>query len=64
MDLESLKMKSHQSTITKSGFEILCTNENFLKELQAMHPEVLLTMGAGDIDQWPEKIARLFKQKN
>ena len=44
--------------------KILCTNENFLKELQTMHPEILLTMGAGDIDHWPEKIVRFYQQKN
>ena len=43
--------------------KILCTKENFLSELQALNPEVLLTMGAGDIDQWPEKIIQLYMKK-
>ena len=43
--------------------KMLCTKENFLHELQILQPEVLLTMGAGDIDQWPDKINQLYKTK-
>ena len=41
----------------------LCTKENFLSVLGALTPEIILTMGAGDIDQWPEKIVQLFIKK-
>jgi UDP-N-acetylmuramate--alanine ligase len=40
--------------------KMLCSNESFLDELKKIQPEVLLTMGAGDIDQWTEKITNLF----
>jgi UDP-N-acetylmuramate--alanine ligase len=43
--------------------KMLCTKENFLSALKVLNPEVLLTMGAGDIDQWPDKIVRIFGMK-
>jgi UDP-N-acetylmuramate--alanine ligase len=38
----------------------LCTGETLLSELVSLKPEILLTMGAGDIDQWADKIIQQF----
>lgn len=41
--------------------KMLCPKEELLSVLQARQPQVLLTLGAGDIDQWPDKISRMYK---
>jgi UDP-N-acetylmuramate--alanine ligase len=38
----------------------LCNKKDLMNELQKMKPDVLLTMGAGDIDMFVEPIIRLF----
>jgi UDP-N-acetylmuramate--alanine ligase len=42
------------------GKKTLCSRENLLEELGRRQPDVLLTMGAGDIDQFVEPIIALF----
>lgn len=46
--------------ITTSNKELL-TNEELLNKLPAMKPDILITMGAGDIDRLVEPIEQLFK---
>jgi len=43
-----------------SGNKILCSRENLMTELQGRHPDILLTMGAGDIDQFIEPIIKML----
>ncbi|KPK84367.1 MAG: UDP-N-acetylmuramate--alanine ligase [Bacteroides sp. SM23_62_1] len=40
--------------------KILCTGKDLMEELKKRHPEILLTMGAGDIDRFVEPIIELF----
>jgi UDP-N-acetylmuramate--alanine ligase len=47
----------------KMDHSMLCSPKNFLTELEKMHPEVLLTLGAGDIDQWTGKIVSMFSKQ-
>ncbi len=49
------KMKSKQKHLVKK--------ENLLTFLKEKQPEVLLTMGAGDIDQFVEPIAEMLKKR-
>jgi UDP-N-acetylmuramate--alanine ligase len=42
--------------------KVLCSMENVLDELKKRKPEVLLTLGAGDIDQLVEPIIQIFKR--
>jgi len=44
----------------KSPFKMICKKEELLKKLQQRKPEVLLTLGAGDIDQLVGPIRELF----
>jgi UDP-N-acetylmuramate--alanine ligase len=39
----------------------LCNKKDLINELKKMKPDVLLTMGAGDIDMFVEPIIRLFE---
>lgn len=39
----------------------LCNKNDLMNELRKMKPDVLLTMGAGDIDMFVEPIIRLFE---
>ena len=39
----------------------LCNKKDLMNELHKMKPDVLLTMGAGDIDMFVEPIIRLFE---
>lgn len=43
-----------------SGHKILCSKENLMMELKKRHPDILLTMGAGDIDQFVEPIIKML----
>ena len=43
--------------------KILCTKAGLLKELESRQPEILLTMGAGDIDQLVQPIKNYFIRK-
>lgn len=40
--------------------KILCSKEDLLKEIEKRKPEILLTMGAGDIDRFVEPIRKLL----
>lgn len=40
----------------------LCTKENLLAHLNHIRPELLVTMGAGDIDRFVEPIEQMMKQ--
>lgn len=42
--------------------KVLCSKENVMEELKKRNPEILLTLGAGDIDQLVGQIIQLFKQ--
>ena len=42
--------------------KVLCSKEKVLDELKKRKPEILLTLGAGDIDQLVEQIIQFFKQ--
>ncbi|MCX6252239.1 MAG: Mur ligase family protein [Bacteroidetes bacterium] len=46
----------------RTGNKKLCSKESVLAELMTMKPEILLTLGAGDIDQLVLPITGLFKQ--
>lgn len=37
------------------------SGETLIEDLKKLKPEVILTLGAGDIDQWVEKIVEAFK---
>jgi UDP-N-acetylmuramate--alanine ligase len=39
----------------------ICSKDELLPELRKRHPEVLITLGAGDIDKMVEPITRLFQ---
>ena len=43
--------------------KIMCTKNELIIHLQGDNPEVLLTMGAGDIDQLIEPIMRVFSEQ-
>ena len=45
----------------RSGQKGLVSKENLVKELKSLGPEVLLTLGAGDIDQMVEPIKNAFE---
>ena len=45
----------------RSHNKILCSKENLIDELIRRNPEVLLTLGAGDIDQLVSPIIKAFK---
>ena len=53
MLLDKIKMKE----------KMICTKSGLLSALSSKHPEVLLTLGAGDIDQLVEPIRDLFKKE-
>lgn len=36
------------------------SRDTLIQDLKKLNPEVILTLGAGDIDQWPEKIVDAF----
>lgn len=40
--------------------KILCSKEDLLKEIERRKPEILITMGAGDIDRFVEPIKKLL----
>ncbi len=42
----------------------LVKREELLSELEKMHPEVLLTLGAGDIDRFQQPIVELLKKRH
>jgi len=44
----------------KNKNKVLITKAELLKELQNRKPEVLLTLGAGDIDGFVEPIKRIY----
>jgi hypothetical protein len=46
----------------RSKNKILCTRENLIEELILRKPEVLLTLGAGDIDQLVSPIIHAFEK--
>jgi len=43
-----------------SANKILCSKENLMMELKKKHPDILLTMGAGDIDRFVEPIIKML----
>ena len=43
-----------------SAHKILCSKENLMMELKKKHPDILLTMGAGDIDRFVEPIIKML----
>jgi len=47
----------------RSTNKTLCTKENLVEELILRNPEVLLTLGAGDIDQMVSPIIEAFENK-
>jgi UDP-N-acetylmuramate--alanine ligase len=47
----------------RSTNKTLCTKENLVEELILRNPEVLLTLGAGDIDQMVSPIIEAFDNK-
>lgn len=47
----------------RSGNKILLTKEELFKALVRMKPQILLTMGAGDIDQLVQPIEEMFNQR-
>ena len=47
----------------RSQKKILCARENLIEELIIRNPEVLLTLGAGDIDQLVSPIIKAFEKK-
>ena len=47
----------------RSKNKTLCTKENLIEELILRDPEVLITLGAGDIDQLVSPIIEAFKNK-
>ena len=46
--------------LENSGKRIHCGKEQLLQMVEKMKPEVLLTMGAGDIDRLVEPLKRLL----
>lgn len=46
----------------RSQNKMLCKKENLIEELMARKPEVLLTLGAGDIDQFIGPIVKAFEK--
>jgi len=40
-----------------------CTKDALLEELKKRHIEVLITLGAGDIDKMVEPIARMYRKE-
>lgn len=54
-----------QMLLNKIGLKSkkLCTSTTLLPELEKLKPEVLLTLGAGDIDQWPGRIVSFYKER-
>jgi len=48
----------------KLSDKILCRKEELLKELEKRRPEVLITLGAGDIDKLVEPIKKYFTRKS
>jgi UDP-N-acetylmuramate--alanine ligase len=46
----------------KSENKILCTKDNLLEVLKNKSPEVLMTLGAGDIDELIEPIKKLYNK--
>jgi UDP-N-acetylmuramate--alanine ligase len=46
------------------GEKILCTKAQLIKVVEELNPMVLLTMGAGDIDQVVEPLKELLKRMN
>jgi UDP-N-acetylmuramate--alanine ligase len=47
----------------KAGNKILCSKENLLDTISNRNPELLLTLGAGDIDQFVEPLKKLLTSK-
>jgi len=42
----------------------LCNKNDLLDLLKKLEPEVLITMGAGDIDRMVEPIVKIFEKNN
>ena len=40
----------------------LCTKESLLSTIEQRHPELLVTMGAGDIDRFVEPLEKMISQ--
>jgi UDP-N-acetylmuramate--alanine ligase len=51
-------------SMIRSENKLLCTREALAQKLLMMQPEVLLTLGAGDIDQLVEPIRSVFTEIN
>ena len=47
----------------KSGTKSISQKENLVEDIEKLHPEVLLTMGAGDIDTFVEAIKNKLENK-
>ncbi len=47
-----------------AGKKMLCTNENLVETIENIEPELLVTMGAGDIDRFVPKFERLYTELN
>lgn len=47
----------------KLNRKIMCSKENLMEELRKQHVEVLITLGAGDIDKWVEPIADMYRKE-
>ncbi len=50
--------------LDNAGERILTSKDKLLKVIKKLDPEVLLTMGAGDIDQMVDPIEKLIKELN
>lgn len=47
-----------------AGKKMLCTKENLVDVIEDIEPELLMTMGAGDIDRFVPKFEQLFARLN
>lgn len=47
-----------------AGKKMLCTKENLVETIESIEPELLVTMGAGDIDRFVPKFERLYTELN
>lgn len=62
LPLEGVDSKMIMKRMSKARVQ-LCADESLLDCLKKMDPEVLVTVGAGDIDRFVEPIAEMLKRK-
>jgi UDP-N-acetylmuramate--alanine ligase len=62
--IKGVNSKMIFGNLSNKGEKILCSKSQLLRVLEELNPPVLLSMGAGDIDQLAEPVKELLKRMN